>query len=97
MFINIVSVMDIGSSIAIDMKPVQNDIIDFYCDRNFELLCRVCLERIQNDGKMCNIFEATKPVHLPTMIMACASVQVHTFNILCKKKTSVGNLVDCGW
>lgn len=68
--------MDIGGAPTINLKPIQSEIVNFYCDNNLELLCRVCLERIELDRKMCNIYETAKSVHISTMIMACATVQV---------------------
>lgn len=60
------------------LKPLQDDFLDYYCDINENPLCRVCLERSQPDEKMFNIFEELqcKSLHISTMIMSCASVQV---------------------
>lgn len=66
----------VTGNVTIDLKPIQNDIVGFYCDNSFSFLCRVCLEKIEVK-KMCNIFES-KFLRLSTMIMACASVQVST-------------------
>ncbi|KRT86839.1 zinc-finger associated domain containing protein [Oryctes borbonicus] len=68
--------MEIGdSAVTINFKPIQTEIVDFYCN-NVEIVCRICLERIDPDSKMCHIFPPTKSVHISTMIMACAAVQL---------------------
>lgn len=74
------STMELTEPLTMDsnLKPViHQDIVNFYCDLETDLMCRICLARGQPDNiKMCNIFDASKQTHVSTMIMSCASVQV---------------------
>lgn len=68
--------MELNKTVEDRLNPIQQEYVDFYCDINLNTICRVCLEKTQPNKKMCNIFEPSKPVHICTMIMAFASVQV---------------------
>ncbi|RZC36565.1 zinc finger protein TC009514, partial [Asbolus verrucosus] len=50
------------------------DQLNYYCDVNLSSVCRICLEKNQNNKKMCNIFDGGEPLY--TMIMSCAAVQI---------------------
>lgn len=71
--------MELNQGLTMELKPmqIQQELVDYYCDINLTTMCRVCLEKSQPNKKMCNIFDAMKPVHICTMIMSCASVQVN--------------------
>lgn len=60
--------------IEVEIIEVQNEFQTSYCDNN-TTTCRICLER-SHLNKMCSIFDPVKPVHIYSMIMSCASVQV---------------------
>lgn len=77
------------------LKPIQQELVDYYCDINLSTMCRVCLEKNQPNKKMCNIFEAAKPMHICNMIMSCASVQVRSTS-LTKKHSFTSALLDNG-
>jgi hypothetical protein len=57
-----------------DLKFYPQDQLGYYCDANSNTTCRICLEKSQNNKKMCNIFDGAEPIF--NMIMSCASVQV---------------------
>lgn len=60
------------------LKPVQEDFLDYYCDISENLLCRVCLGRSEPHEKLFSVFEEHqyKNLHISTMIMSFASIQV---------------------
>ncbi|XP_044265308.1 zinc finger protein 665-like [Tribolium madens] len=57
-----------------DLKFYPQNQLNYYYDTNSSTICRICLERFQNNKKMCNIFEGNEPIF--NMIMSCASVQI---------------------
>lgn len=60
------------------LKPMQQDLLNYYCDINETSLCRICLDRSQLDEKMFNIYEELqcKSMQISTMMMSCASIQI---------------------